>query len=140
MTRRRPVHRLTSALIGAIVTACGALTIALLSGYDLDTELIAIIALATVGGWLLLTALLAGRTPRSQRHAAMVAPVIEEPYTPTARDTFSTPDEPTPPAAVTEAAEATHAAPDEADAPPLTAAARRAAERARAKAAAKGDA
>lgn len=65
MNRRRPAHRLTSALIGAIVTAMGALTAALLSGKDLDTELIAIVALASVGGWLLITALLSSRTPRS---------------------------------------------------------------------------
>lgn len=65
MIRRRPAHRLTSALIGAIVTALGVLTIALLSGRDLDTELIAIITLAAIGAWLLITALLAGRRPRS---------------------------------------------------------------------------
>ena len=67
MTRRRPAHRLTSALIGAVVAAVGVLTIALLSGRQLDTELIAIVTLAAVGGWLLITALLAGRRPRSGR-------------------------------------------------------------------------
>ncbi|NYI40696.1 hypothetical protein [Demequina lutea] len=70
MTRRRPAHRLTSALIGAIVAAVGVLTIALLSGRELDTELIAIIALAAVGGWLLITALISGRRPRSGEWAA----------------------------------------------------------------------
>ena len=65
MTRRRPAHRLTSALIGAIIAAMGVLTGVLLSGRELDTELIAIVALASVGGWLLITALLSGRHPRS---------------------------------------------------------------------------
>ncbi|NTV39061.1 MAG: hypothetical protein HGA51_03760 [Demequinaceae bacterium] len=65
MTRRRPAHRLTSALIGAIITALGVLTAALLSGKDLDTELIAIVTLASVGGWLLITAVLSSRSPRS---------------------------------------------------------------------------
>ncbi len=65
MTRRRPAHRLTSALIGAIVTAMGVLTGALLSGRELDTELIAIVTLASIGGWLLVTALLSSRRPRS---------------------------------------------------------------------------
>jgi hypothetical protein len=70
MTRRRPAHRLTSALIGAIVAAVGVLTMALLSGRQLDTELIAIIALAAIGGWLLITAMLSGRRPRSGQWAA----------------------------------------------------------------------
>ena len=74
MTRRRPAHRLTSALIGATVAAVGVLTMALLSGRKLDTELIAIIALAAVGGWLLITALLSGRRPRSGQWAAQAEP------------------------------------------------------------------
>jgi len=76
MTRRRPAHRLTSALIGAIITALAALTAALLSGRDLDTELIAIVTLAAVGAWLLITALLSGRKPRSGSWAP------EPPYAP----------------------------------------------------------
>lgn len=76
MTRRRPAHRLTSALIGAIVTAVGILTIALLSGRRLDTELIAIVALASVGGWLLLTALISSRRPRSGQWAAQGEPSV----------------------------------------------------------------
>ena len=67
MNRRRPAHRLTSALIGAIITSLGVLTGALLSGRDLDTELIAIVTLASVGGWLLITALLSSRSPRQDR-------------------------------------------------------------------------
>ena len=60
MIRRRPVQRLTSALIGAIVSAAGVITIAVLSGNDIDVELMWIIGLAAVGGWLLLTAIMAG--------------------------------------------------------------------------------
>ena len=54
-----------TATIGAIVAAMGVLTGALLSGRELDTELIAIVALASVGGWLLVTALLSSRRPTS---------------------------------------------------------------------------
>ncbi len=75
MNRRRPAHRLTSALIGAIITAMGVLTGALLSGRDLDTDLIAIVALASVGGWLLITALLSGTRPRSGAWTAEPTPV-----------------------------------------------------------------
>ncbi len=60
MIRRRPVQRLTSLLIGAIITALGAITIAVLSGKSIDVELVWIIGLAAVGGWLLLTAIMAG--------------------------------------------------------------------------------
>lgn len=60
MTRRRPVQRLTSMLVGAIVTALGAITIAVLSGRRIDVELVWIIGLAAVGGWLMLTAIMAG--------------------------------------------------------------------------------
>jgi hypothetical protein len=76
MIRRRPAHRLTSALIGAIIAALGVLTMALLSGRDLDTELIAIVALAAIGGWLLITALLAGRRPRAGQWAGQAEPSV----------------------------------------------------------------
>ena len=60
MIRRRPVQRLTSLLIGAIITALGAITIAVLSGKSIDAELVWIVGLAAVGSWLLLTAIMAG--------------------------------------------------------------------------------
>lgn len=60
MIRRRPVQRLTSMLVGAIITTVGAITIAVLSGKNIDVELVWIIGLAAVGGWLLLTAIMAG--------------------------------------------------------------------------------
>lgn len=59
MSRRRPVQRLTSAIIGASLAALGAVAIATLSGKDIDLELVFIIGLAAMGGWLLLTAALA---------------------------------------------------------------------------------
>lgn len=141
MTRRRPVHRLTSALIGAIVTACGALTIALLSGYDLDTELIAIVSLGAIGGWLLITALLAGRSPR-RPGTEFTGGVPAQPSAPGA---FAGPPAPYASSGADLDADISHdadaapadAAPADAAAaptPPLTAAARRAAERAAEKA------
>ncbi len=60
MIRRSPVQRLTSMLVGAIITALGAVTIAVLSGRLIDVELVWIIGLGAVGGWLLLTAIMAG--------------------------------------------------------------------------------
>lgn len=87
MTRRRSASRLTSALIGAILTGMGVLTGALLSGRDLDTELIAIVALASIGLWLTITAILSARRPRSDSWASAAGV-----YAPTAAsqaDTFS---------------------------------------------------
>ena len=60
MIRRPPVQRLTSMLIGAIIAAFGGITIAVLSGKTIDVELMWIIGLGAVGGWLLLTAVMAG--------------------------------------------------------------------------------
>ena len=146
MTRRRPVHRLTSALIGAIVTASGALTIAMLSGYDLDTELIVIIALSAIGGWLLITALLAGRTPRRPRDA-FPGDVRDEPTTPGSPVPIPAVAGPPAPYAsgsseldLGNSADALAGADAEpvATTPPLTAAARRAAARAAEKARAQG--
>lgn len=71
MTRRRPVQRLTSMLIGAIITALGAITIAVLSGRTIDVELVWIIGLAAVGSWLMLTAVMAGVRGDDARELAM---------------------------------------------------------------------
>ncbi|WP_291378205.1 hypothetical protein [Demequina sp.] len=60
MMRRRPVQRLTSMIVGAIITAIGAVTIAVLSGKSIDVELVWIVGLGAVGAWLLLTAVMAG--------------------------------------------------------------------------------
>jgi hypothetical protein len=125
MIRRRPAHRLTSALIGAIIAALGVLTMALLSGRDLDTELIAIVALAAIGGWLLITALLAGRRPRAGQWAGQAEPSV---YAGTATTSA--------PARVVNYHDADADDEDDDDAskagePPLTAAARKAAARAK---------
>ena len=76
MTRRRLVQRLTSASVGATITALAGLAIAALSGADLDVELVLIIGLAAMGGWLLLTAALtpARRTSAPDPYAT-TAPV-----------------------------------------------------------------
>lgn len=64
--RRRPVQRLTSALVGALITTIGTLALISLSGYSIDLELVFIIVLGAAGVWLLATALLgAGRRDAS---------------------------------------------------------------------------
>ncbi len=65
MTRRRLVQRLTSAAVGATISALAGVAIATLSGADLDLELVVIIGLAAMGGWFLLTAAL---TPARRTH------------------------------------------------------------------------
>jgi len=74
MIRRRLVQRLTSAVIGATICALAGIAIAALSGADLDLELVLIIGLAALGGWLLLTAAL---TPvrRDRKSDASSTPV-----------------------------------------------------------------
>lgn len=56
--RRRPVQRLTSALVGALITTIGTLALISLSGYSIDLELVFIIMLGAAGVWLLATALM----------------------------------------------------------------------------------
>ncbi|WP_062524615.1 hypothetical protein [Demequina rhizosphaerae] len=55
--RRGATERITGVIWGAIVTAAGACLIAALSGYDIDLELVAILALVALGGWLLFSAI-----------------------------------------------------------------------------------
>ncbi len=50
-------QRVTGALWGLIVAAVAALAIAALSGYAIDLEVFVIGALAVLGGWLLVSAL-----------------------------------------------------------------------------------
>ncbi len=56
--RRRLPQRLTTMLWGVLVMAFGGLVIARLSGFDFDLELAGIIALAVLGAWILVSALL----------------------------------------------------------------------------------
>ncbi|MDN4474997.1 hypothetical protein QQX09_03895 [Demequina sp. SYSU T00192] len=55
--RRGATERITGLIWGAIVTAAGACLIAALSGYAIDLELVAIVALVALGGWLLFSAI-----------------------------------------------------------------------------------
>ncbi len=55
--RRGAAERVTGVIWGAIVTAVGGFLIAALSGYDIDIELVAIVALAALGAWLLFSAI-----------------------------------------------------------------------------------
>ena len=72
--RLRASSRVTGALWGAIVTATGAITIAVFSGADIDLELLVIVALAAVGAWLLLSALATGFS----RRKSIKAPATQE--------------------------------------------------------------
>ncbi|MDE0572503.1 hypothetical protein ON058_03645 [Demequina sp. B12] len=75
--RRRIGQRLSSALWGLLVMGAGALMIVSFSGYDVDLELLAIILLGSLGGWLILSAALSG-LGRSREVKRATAPVVEE--------------------------------------------------------------
>jgi hypothetical protein len=69
--RRSASGRFSGALWGFLVAGCGALMIASFSGFDVDFELAAIIALCGIGLWLLLTALFAsGSSSRAKQRVA----------------------------------------------------------------------
>lgn len=65
-------QRFTGALWGAIVTATGAVGIALYSGQKIDIELLGIGVLAAIGGWLLLSAIVSAISRRDTRDAGFV--------------------------------------------------------------------
>lgn len=88
--RRGTAERITGAIWGVIVTAVGAFLIAALSGYEVDIELIAIVALAALGGWLLVSAIAAG-TRQSRRERAAVGAAAP----PESREPASRPASPT---------------------------------------------
>ncbi|GIG54752.1 hypothetical protein [Demequina activiva] len=75
--RRRAGQRISAAVWGLLVMGSGALMIAALSGYDIDLQLGAIIVLAAVGGWLLLSAAVSG-LGRRKEIARATAPTVEE--------------------------------------------------------------
>ncbi|WP_084102261.1 hypothetical protein [Demequina sp. NBRC 110051] len=85
--RRRAGQRIASALWGLLVIGAGVTMAVAFSGYEIDLELAAIIALTAVGGWLILSAALSS-IGRSREVRAATAPVAE--------DTYSAPSEPTP--------------------------------------------
>ncbi|WP_062384043.1 hypothetical protein [Demequina iriomotensis] len=70
--RRGTAERVTGAIWGAIVAATGGLLIAALSGFRIDLELFAIIALVALGAWLLFSAL-ASASRQNRRERAAVA-------------------------------------------------------------------
>lgn len=72
--RRGFAERITGAIWGAIVTTVGGLLIAALSGYDIDLELVAILSLAALGGWLLFSAVAVAVRQQSRRPQAPAAP------------------------------------------------------------------
>jgi hypothetical protein len=80
--RRRAGQRISAAVWGLLVMGSGALMIAALSGYDIDLQLIAIIVLTAIGGWMLLSAAVSG-LGRRKEIARATAPTVEEPAQPT---------------------------------------------------------
>jgi hypothetical protein len=54
-------QRITTIVWGGLITAAGVLTAYALNGVHIDVELVAIVALAALGGWLLLSALFSSR-------------------------------------------------------------------------------
>lgn len=77
MLRRRAGQRISAAVWGLLVIGSGALMAAALSGYEIDLQLGAIIVLASVGGWLLLSAAVSG-IGRRKEIARATAPTVEE--------------------------------------------------------------
>lgn len=75
--RRRAGQRISSALWGLLVAGMGVLLIASYSGYDIDFGLAAIIVLAAVGGWLLISAAVSG-IGRQREISRATAPTVEE--------------------------------------------------------------
>ena len=56
---RNVAQRVTTMLWGLLIVGFGGVVIADLSGYSFDVELAGIIALALLGGWILVSALVA---------------------------------------------------------------------------------
>ncbi|MFV0634348.1 hypothetical protein [Demequina sp.] len=76
--RRGAGQRVSAAVWGLLVIGAGVTSMLAYSGYEIDLELAAIILLASVGGWLLLTSAISG-LGRRREVAAATAPVVEEP-------------------------------------------------------------
>ncbi|SEJ17887.1 hypothetical protein [Demequina mangrovi] len=93
--RRGIGERVTGVIWGAIVATTGGLLIAALSGYTIDVELAAIIALSALGAWLVVSAVVvATRQSRRERAAFEAAkspgPEPEEPAMAPAEPTGTT--------------------------------------------------
>lgn len=94
MIRRRPVQRLTSAIVGASIAALGGVAIATLSGRDIDLQLVFIIGLAAMGAWLLLTAVLAStkREPVEPAYTAASGAATPSGFRAVDRDSYGAED------------------------------------------------
>ncbi len=77
--RKSWTERITGVIWGSIVTAGGGFLIAALSGYDIDLELIAIIALVALGGWLLASAITVSLRSRPRHEEAWATPDTPDP-------------------------------------------------------------
>lgn len=66
--RLRATDRIAGALWGLIIAGAAVTAMYTLSGYTVDAQLVLIIGLITLGGWLLISALLSIR-PRKQADA-----------------------------------------------------------------------
>jgi len=72
--RRSSAGRFSGALWGILIAASGGLMIASFSGYNVDFQLVAILALCGLGLWLVLTAVFAsGVKSRSSQRVASVS-------------------------------------------------------------------
>lgn len=68
--RLRASDRIAGALWGLIITGAAVTSMYTLSGYTVDAQLVLIIALITLGGWLLISALLSIRPRRTANEVA----------------------------------------------------------------------
>lgn len=75
--RRRAGQRISAVVWGLLVIGAGVLSMYAYSGYAIDLELAAIILLAGLGGWLLLSAAVSG-IGRRREIARATAPTVEE--------------------------------------------------------------
>ena len=64
--RLRATERITGMIWGFIVIGIAATAMVVLSGYDVDSQLLIVIGLGALGGWLLISALFAIRPRRSR--------------------------------------------------------------------------
>lgn len=87
--RKTAAERVTGVIWGAIVATAGGFLIAALSGYDVDLELVAIVALIALGGWLLFSAIAVSMRNRPRRGASWEIPD----QTPASSPVASSPDD-----------------------------------------------
>lgn len=64
--RLRATERVTGAIWGLIVIGIAVTSMVVMSGYDVDSQMLIVIGLGALGGWLLISALFAIRPRRSR--------------------------------------------------------------------------